>query len=380
MTTLAPRPIRSTTARPTTAPTTAAPTTPRGAAERSHASDYTELARRIKAAGLLGRRPGYYAIRGTILAALFAGAFVAFALIGQSWWQLAVAVGFGLLFAQAGFLAHDGAHRQMFESGKKNEWVSRVVANLVVGLGYGWWMHKHSKHHANPNTIGKDLDMDANAVVYTPQDAATRTGVTAFFMRKQGWFFLPAMSLTGLDLHVKTIGMLLSRQPVKHRWAELALITTRLVGFPLLAILVAGPVIGIAFVLVETLVFGFLLGASFAPNHIGMPLIDETQKVDYLRRQVLTSRNISGGVPMAIWMGGLNFQVEHHLFPNMPSANLKLARPIVRDYCLELGVHYTEVRLLASFRSVVQYIHRVGIKHRDPFDCPAAAQFRMIAA
>jgi fatty acid desaturase len=266
----------------------------------------------------------------------------------------------------------------MFESGKRNEWVSRFVANLVVGLGYGWWMHKHSKHHGNPNTMNKDMDMDANAIVYTPQDAETRTGAPAWFMRRQGWFFLPAMTLTGLDLHVKTLRMLLAKEPVKHRGIELTLMAIRLIGFPVLVILLAGPVVGIAFMVLETLVFGFLMGGSFAPNHIGMPIIDETQRVDYLRRQVLTSRNISGGTPMAIWMGGLNYQVEHHLFPSMASANLKRARPIVRAYCLELGVHYTETTLPQAMRHVVKYIHRVGIKHRDPFDCPAAAQFRTI--
>jgi fatty acid desaturase len=75
-------------------------------------------------------------------------------------------------------------------------------------------------------------------------------------------------------------------------------------------------------------------------------------------------------------MGGLNFQIEHHLFPNMPSGNLKRARPIVKAYCEELGVTYTETSLLKSWAIVVRYIHRVGIRHADPFDCPAAANFR----
>jgi fatty acid desaturase len=108
-----------------------------------------------------------------------------------------------------------------------------------------------------------------------------------------------------------------------------------------------------------------------------MPLIDETQRVDYLRRQVLTSRNVTGGWPVTLGMGGLNFQIEHHLFPNMPSINLHRARPIVRAYCAELGVPYTEASLPKSWAIVVRYIHRVGLGHADPFDCPAAAAFRL---
>ncbi|MCU1472670.1 fatty acid desaturase, partial [Amnibacterium sp.] len=262
MTTVTPRPLRTTRPR----------RTPTGAGTASHASDYTELTRRVKAAGLLERRPGFYAVRGILLAAAFTVATVLMLAVGRSWWQLAVAVLFGMLFTQVGFLAHDGAHRQMFVSGKRNEWVSRILANLVVGLSYGWWMHKHSRHHANPNTQGKDLDMDANALVFTPRDAAARTGLAKWLMRRQGWFFFPVLTLTGLDLHVKSVGMLTARGEVKHRWVELALIAVRLIGFATLAVVVAGPVIAPAFLLVQVLVFGFTMGSAFAPNHKGMPL------------------------------------------------------------------------------------------------------------
>jgi len=91
---------------------------------------------------------------------------------------------------------------------------------------------------------------------------------------------------------------------------------------------------------------------------------------------VLTSRNISGGWPMEKFMGGLNFQIEHHLFPNMPSVNLKRARVIVREYCADLGVEYEEHTFIGAWAIVLRYVHRVGVRHADPFDCPAAQAFR----
>jgi fatty acid desaturase len=131
-----------------------------------------------------------------------------------------------------------------------------------------------------------------------------------------------------------------------------------------------------AFLGVQLAVFGVYMGASFAPNHIGMEVVPEGAKLDFLSKQVLTGRNVTGGFWMTAFMGGLNFQIEHHLFPNMPSGNLRRARPIVKAYCAELGVPYTETTLLQSWAIVVRYIHRVGIRHADPFDCPAAANFR----
>ena len=75
-------------------------------------------------------------------------------------------------------------------------------------------------------------------------------------------------------------------------------------------------------------------------------------------------------------LGGLNYQIEHHLFPSMPRPNLKRARPIVRAYCLEHGVSYAEVGLFESYAIVVDYLNNVGLRARDPFDCPLAAQLR----
>jgi fatty acid desaturase len=121
-------------------------------------------------------------------------------------------------------------------------------------------------------------------------------------------------------------------------------------------------------------VFGVYMGISFAPNHKGMPQIPADARIDFLRRQVITSRNIHG-LGMTTFMGGLNYQIEHHLFPNMARPQLKRASEIVREYCASFDVPYTSVRLLESYAIVVAYFNRVGLAARDPFDCPAATRF-----
>jgi fatty acid desaturase len=131
-----------------------------------------------------------------------------------------------------------------------------------------------------------------------------------------------------------------------------------------------------AFVGVQLAVFGLYMGASFAPNHKGMPQLPKDSKVDFLRRQVLTSRNIRGGAAMDTFMGGLNYQVEHHLFPNMARPNLKKAQQITREYCEKHNILYTETSLRESYSIVIAYLNRVGLAARDPFDCPMTSQFR----
>ena len=100
-----------------------------------------------------------------------------------------------------------------------------------------------------------------------------------------------------------------------------------------------------AFLGVQLAVFGLLMGASFAPNHKGMPIIAHDAKLDFFSKQVRTSRNIRGGWWATILMGGLNYQVEHHLFPSMARPYLAKARLIVREHCATLNVPYTETSL-----------------------------------
>ena len=75
---------------------------------------------------------------------------------------------------------------------------------------------------------------------------------------------------------------------------------------------------------------------------------------------MLTSRNVRGGVFVDIVLGGLNYQIEHHLFPSMPTPNLRRAQPIVRDYCAEVGVGYQETGLIDSYIRALRHLHRVG--------------------
>jgi fatty acid desaturase len=131
-----------------------------------------------------------------------------------------------------------------------------------------------------------------------------------------------------------------------------------------------------AFLGVQLAVFGVYMGASFAPNHKGMPILPRGSRVDFFSKQVLTSRNVSGGFPMSLAMGGLNYQVEHHLFPNMPRPNLPLARLMVIEHCETVGVPYTETDIITSYGIVIRYLNRVGLSARDPFECPMVAELR----
>jgi len=314
---------------------------------------------------------------GILLVAL-GGAVAGFILLGDSWFQLLIAGALGLIFTQFAFLAHEASHRQVLESGPANDRMGRAIAAGVVGISYAWWMTKHTRHHANPNKIGKDPDIDFDTISFVEEDAAKQRGIMALITRKQGYLFFPLLTLEGLNLHYRSMGTLFARGPVKGRWIELSLIAVRFAVY-LGAIFWMLPLgMAFAFIGVQLAVFGVYMGASFAPNHKGMPIIPADAKLDFFSKQVLTSRNVSGGMWASALFGGLNYQVEHHLFPNMPRPHLAKAREIVREYARTLDAPYTETTIMQSYGIVIRYLNRVGLAARDPFDCPMVNQFRRV--
>jgi fatty acid desaturase len=347
-------------------------------AERS-VSSFTALTRSIHELGLMRRRYGYYWTKliGAIL--VVSAWVVGFVLIGDSWWQLASAVVLAVVMTQIAFLGHDAAHRQIFKSGRWNDWVSLIVANLLVGISYGWWQSKHNRHHANPNKEGADPDIALRAVAMTPTMATRHSSPLArWVVAHQGWYFFPILLLEGLSLHTSGVRRVLGRGPVRRRMVELPFLAVRLAGLIALAFLVLAPEKAVVFLAVELAVFGLYMGSAFAPNHIGMPLVSARLKLDFLRRQVLMSRNISGGPLVSIFMGGLNFQIEHHLFPSMARPNLHKAQALVSAYCAANGVPYTRTTLWQGYRSVITYLNGVGLKGKDPFLCPLVAERRSL--
>lgn len=331
---------------------------------------FAQLATTVRDAGLLGRSYWFYASYASALVLALAGIVAGVVLIGDSWWQLVMAVGLGIVLTHFAFLGHESSHRAIFRSARANDTTGKVLSAAVVGVSYQWWVTKHSKHHSDPNTIGKDPDISMEALLFVEEDVDRTSGLRRWLHARQGWLFFPLLLLEGGNLHRESVLSLLFRDQRRERWLELSGIVLRFAVYFTLIALAMPFVIGVAFVLVQLAVFGLYMGASFAPNHKGMAIIEEGARVDFLSRQVLTSRNITGGWWMSIFMGGLNYQVEHHLFPNMARTKLARTRAIVQEHCEAIGLAYTETTLLRSYAIIVAYLNRVGLGSRDPFDCP----------
>ncbi|WP_435526206.1 fatty acid desaturase family protein [Microbacterium elymi] len=333
----------------------------------------------MKESGLLARTPWFYAMVGAAIALGLGGCITGFILLGESWFQLLIAGALGILFTQVAFLSHEAAHRQILRTGPGNDRLAWFLGGGIVGMSYSWWDSKHSRHHANPNRVDRDPDIAVDTISFLDEDAAKARGIQRLITRYQGWLFFPLLAFEGLNLHALSIKHLIfSKDQIKGRWYELAMIVVRLavVAVPVFLFLPVG--MAFAFLGVQLAIFGIYMGASFAPNHKGMPIIAADARIDFFTKQVRTSRNVSGGW-WATWLfGGLNYQVEHHLFPSMSRPHLAKTREIVRDFCHANDVPYTETTIWRSYGIVIDYLNRVGLSARDPFDCPMVGQYRRV--
>jgi fatty acid desaturase len=326
--------------------------------DKVRGSEFAGLLGQVRSAGLLERRPGYYAARiGATALALGVG-LAAFALVGDSWWQLAVAAFLAVVFAQLGFIGHDAGHGQIRCGARANAVIGVIHANALIGLSYSWWVDKHNRHHAHPNEPDRDPDVAAGALAFTAQAATARRGLGRLLMRYQAWYFLPLLLLQAVSLHVNSVIWLLRQW--RSRRTEAVLLVMHGAVYLSALLLVLSPLKALAFAAVNQGLLGVYLGLSFAPNHKGMPTPAGSDAASFLRRQVLSSRNVHPGWLVDWALGGLNYQIEHHLFPSMPSANLKRARPLVQAYCARIDVPYHECGLLASYRQALRHLDAMG--------------------
>jgi fatty acid desaturase len=320
---------------------------------------YGELTAQIRALGLLGTRPGSYAVHFAVVFAGLGAVIAPMIVRSHSWWLLVLAPVFGVVATQMGFLGHDVGHLQVTRNAARMRLLGLIDGNLMGGMSFGWWIVKHNAHHAHPNDLEIDPDVRAGVLIFDAGQAQGRRGVAGWTTRHQAALFFPFLLGEAVNLHIASAREVL-RAGLKHRVPEAVLMLVHYVLYIGLLLSTLTWPQALLFAAIHKGVQGLYLGCSFAPNHKGMPMLNADQAGDPLLRQVLTSRNIRGGPFIDAALGGLNYQIEHHLFPSMPRANLRRAQPVVRKFCEDHGISYLECGVVASYRAAVGHLYDVG--------------------
>ena len=256
-------------------------------------SEYTRLSGQIKQAGLLDRRRGWYAAEIGLNLGLLAAGGVAFVLVGDSWWQLLTAAYLAVVATQLAFVGHDAGHRQIFRSRRANDLVGLVHGNLLVGISFGWWVPKHNAHHSNPNHEELDPDIGIAALAFTAAQARGKRGLARMIARSQAFLFFPLLLLEAGHLHVASLKSIVrGRGRANAVEALLLLVHAAVLRHGPAAGAPAGPGGGVRRGPAGPVrpVPGLLV----RPQPQGHADPHQAEELDFLRRQVLTSRNVRG--------------------------------------------------------------------------------------
>lgn len=289
---------------------------------------YATLRARVVAAGLLRRSYAYYAWRTPLSFAMLLGG-VALAFFVPALAVLLIAFG----SVQVTLIGHDAGHMAVFATRRANAALGTLCWSLTVGISFHYWTDRHNRHHATPNYVARDPDLKWDfGPLLTPFLALT--------FRLEGWRFA-VRQLRG-----------------RRRILELILLTVSTAAW-LLPLAFLGPQWLVTFLVSQVLASLYLAGVV-SPNHIGMPVWPADASLSFLERQLLSSRNVSPGPLVTFVFGGLNYQVEHHLFASMPRNHFAAARTLVRDFCVAQGLPYAESGVLAVYRTVLAELPRLG--------------------
>jgi fatty acid desaturase len=334
-------------------------------AVRSLPNRYAELKRLIKQRGLLDQQPAYYAVKTVFTLGLLVVSLALLFVLGDTWSQLLNAAYLAFVFVQISLLAHDFGHRQYtFRSPWKNDWLTLVFGNLSLGVSRQWWIDKHNEHHGHPNQLDIDPDVDIPLLAFDEEQALDKRGLARFVVKYQAVLIFPLSLLQAISMLRSSIEFLAAKK-AKSTLLEALTICTHFALYFGLLFSVLEPLQALLFIAIHRGLFGTYMVSIFAPNHKAMPLLERDSEVDFLRRQVLTSRNVVAHPITDFWYGGLNYQIEHHVFPRMPRNKLREAQPIIRGFCRDNCIAYHETGVLQSYKEILQHLHAIGAPLRE---------------
>lgn len=318
---------------------------------------YTELRKEALEAGYLKPTYGYYLL---LVVTDWTAFFLSLYTLFTSNTPLTVflsSILLGFFFVHAGGLTHDLGHRQVFLSSKLNDIFGMVIGALMA-VPYKVWCRNHNLHHANPNE--QDLDPDLDSVfTFAEERENNKTGLAGFIRRNQHWLYYLLGSLGGISFRLKGLKHLCTDyQPVPKLDVILLLFGiclwwgTPFVMFPFWKACIA--------VLTYTFVAGFYLANVFAPNHKGMPQLKKGVEYSFFEQQVITARNVKCGIFLDYVLLGLNYQVEHHLFPNASRCQMKNLHTLTSKVCKKYNVPLVEMDIIETNRFIIQELRAVA--------------------
>lgn len=281
-----------------------------------------------------------------------------------------------ILCTSLAMLGHEGSHRSFSASPLRCALLAYIAFPLFSGLGLLYWRNKHDRlHHGHPNVEGLDPDIKPFPFVSSHGDHLRCGRGERWFQRNfQRWAFWPMSLLMAVGMRRSSI-LYLVRHPAKHGFSrawfiEVGCLLAHYTGWLVIPSIVWGPAVGIGLYMALWGLVGVCLALVFAPAHIGLPVVG-TQHHDWLH-QVETTRNLELPRIISFFFIGLDYQVEHHLFPKIPHQHLPRAAAITAAWCARHGIEHMSVPYLSALADSARFMASAWSREaKDPVEVRA---------
>lgn len=305
-----------------------------------------------------------------------------------------------LFWQQCGWLAHDFGHHQVFKNRKYNDYIVLMVGNLWQAFSLEWWKNKHNTHHAIPNLHesengAHDGDPDIDTLPFLAWSKTLMEKVlpggsvdspfARFCVKYQAMLYFPILFFARITWALQSISYAFDYEmpffgsevtkrneakaalaqhgssvgALRYPNAERVLLALHYTWYFTLVYLSGGFFTAACFFFVSQTFSGLLLALSFGVGHNGMEVFDYAARPPFAELQIRTTRNVEDVWLNGWFMGGLHYQVEHHLFPMVPRHNLKYIRAMIEPLCKKHGVPYHSTGLVEGNVEVLAYLKNI---------------------
>lgn len=330
--------------------------------------------------GLFETRMSYYWGKALWLGSLFVGA-VYMTLAGESYGaRTGGAALLALFWQQLAFIGHDIGHNAISHVQWIDNTVGVIMGNTLGGISIGWWKRSHNVHHIVCNSIEHDPDIQHMPIFAVTEKIFGRffstyhqrwietDAIARALVSVQHWLYYPVMALARFNLYAQSWLLLLSSEHVPYKKLEVVGMLSFAVWFG--ALLSCLPTWGevVSYLLVSHSLAG-ILHVQICISHFAMDTYHghayNDDSDEWFRMQVKTTMNVACPEWMDWFHGGLQFQIEHHLWPRLPRHNLREARRLTRALCEKHDIHYHEPGFFRANVELVQCMAATARKTAD---------------
>jgi acyl-lipid Delta6-acetylenase / acyl-lipid (9-3)-desaturase len=292
-----------------------------------------------------------------------------------------------LFWQQMAFIGHDIGHCSITHDFVTDNNVGIIIGNFLTGIGIGWWKRSHNVHHVVCNSIEHDPDIQHMPIMAVTENIFQNNNIYGFFstfheriinfdttakflVSYQHYIFYPLMMVARFNLYAQGWIHILTQPQVRKREWEIIALLGFLLWLSSLIYFIPEASIGekIAYVFLSHALAG-VLHVQICLSHFSMGTYSGTAYNDdsdeWFKMQLFTTLDIDCPEWLDWFHGGLQFQIEHHLWPRLPRHELRYASKLVKEFCAKEGVHYHNPGWIEAQGELVRSMYQVALKARN---------------